>query len=253
MNTFWALVKNDLTWGSKFSSKKFKWFFIYALAAFMIGIVQYTLFLLNRDHNEIFSFYPSYFFPVYLFVFTLTSGKIIGDEKRQDTIGWWLSLPYSRSFLLTTKIVASFFRFLRGLAAICVIFLSLFMEAYVLRPDLLTGVIIKDFFIEYFQMIALLVTFSPIAIVFGLVLRIIFVSKWKMVAPLFWICIPAGFSHIWSIFFNNGHNYEPMRDKVNLVFSNWMPQLFILMILEIILTVIIYFVSLYLLENQVEA
>jgi hypothetical protein len=247
MNAFWALVKNDTNLVTKFTSKFRKWFLVYFIGAILIGLIQYTIFLIN---TKVFAFQITNIFPVFIIIFILISGQIISKEKRQDTIGWWLTLPYSRKMLLGTKITASFIRFLKYMAAMLITITVLFLEAYIIRPDLLPGEAILKYLIELIQLLFILLAFSPFAVLFGIIIRLLGLSKWRPAVPLFWISIPAGFTLVMSIIFGENASVEAV-DLVKLLISNG-KQFSIIMLLEVLLVTVLYFLSVYILENKVE-
>ncbi len=247
MSAFGALVKNDIRLGAKFTSGKFKWFYLYFIAGVLIGLADYTVFLI---HAEKFDFDVTYVFPVFIPVFLFTSGVILSKEKRKDTIGWWLSLPYPRKILLGAKITASFVRFFKTMAIVIVTILVLFTEAYVIRPDLFAGNAVESFFIQLLRLICLLVAYSPFAVTFGMLLRLVGMSKWKPAAPLFWISIPTLFSSFLSWFFTD--NGGPIVNRLSNLFDNPVRNFSIIIVLELAICAVVYWFSLYLLERQVE-
>lgn len=243
MNAFWALVKNDTGHIKKPYVKKFNWFWIYLIGGVLIGLIQYTVFLLHAENVD---FDVRYIAPVFILVFIAASGKIISREWRRDTVGWWLTLPYPRTLLLRAKIVASFIRLIKAAVLIGITISILFLEALIVRPDLFTAAVVLELLSRALQLFGLLLVFSPFAVTAGVALRLISLSKWRPSAPLFWICIPTLFLSAAS-FLTDGWN------GLSLAGAGMVQRFSILLLLEIVIVVLLGFLSIYVLENKIEA
>lgn len=243
MNAFWALVKNDTGYIRKPYVKKFNWFWIYLIGGVLIGLIQYTIFLLHAENVD---FDVRYIAPVFILVFIVASGKIISREWRRDTVGWWLTLPYPRTLLLRAKIVASFIRLIKTAVLIGVTISILFLEALIVRPDLFTAAVVLELLSRALQLFGLLLVFSPFAVTAGVALRLVSLSKWRPSAPLFWVCIPTLFLSAVS-FFTDGW------EGLSLAGAVMVQRFSILLLLEIVIVVLLRFLSIYILENKIEA
>ncbi|CAM3222093.1 hypothetical protein [Sporolactobacillus spathodeae] len=115
----------------------------------------------------------------------------IRHELRQDTVGWWLALPYARLTLISSKFWAMM---LRSVQIISVIFLAII--AYVAMALLLSQSGSLSAFLHFLQrgiepvLLDLLVL--PLMVSSGLTLGTIFLTRWRHALNKFWV--------LWGLF-----------------------------------------------------
>lgn len=250
MNVFWALVSNDLMLKKRTSSQFSVWTKLYLGIAIVIGLGGYTWSLLQGfiALNYIFSFIP------FLIITSFgVSMSIIGSEWQNDTAGWWLSLPYSRNFLLGAKCTASFLRFIQSMLIILVVGLALALEAILIKPDLYTMQQLFGGLQLGIQNAFWNILLSPIAILLGVTLAIVKQSHWKPALPLFWI----SFILMINLYFNKFLNFAtenapndnpPLGISINMSSNNYLA----LILVAFTLSALLFAISSYLLDRHVE-
>lgn len=184
MSVFWALVINDLKLKRRSILHASVWTKFYFSVAIVIGFGGNTWGILRGvnklDYYLLFAPFLIYF----PFGYSMSS---ISYEWQNETIGWWLTLPYSRTFLLSAKWVASFLRFVKTIVLIFAVVIVLELEAILLRPDLYT---VQHLFRDLqFDTIGAcyIILLSPLAILVGVTIAIVRRSHWKPASPLFWV------------------------------------------------------------------
>ncbi|MDD9148356.1 MULTISPECIES: ABC-2 transporter permease [unclassified Sporolactobacillus] len=130
-------------------------------------------------------------------MFGLSISRIVREWKG-ETVGWWLTLPYSRQTLILAKFIAGLMRsLLIALAAYVLIFLfggyATLISASLSLQDF--GVFAESGL--YFFLLD--ICFFPLAIAFGLLYGTLIRTKWRPAVPLFWIVLSIGWGMGWSI------------------------------------------------------
>lgn len=186
MNTFWALVGNDLH--AKRGRHRNPYRKFYSILAVLLGFGWYTYALLEGFINPVFFFV---FTPTLLFVMFALSFFHIHHERKNRTEGWWLSLPYSRKFLLSAKITAIVLRFLRILLSVLLIIFLLELEAAILRPEIWTGDTVEYVILGCIRMLGYMLVMTPMVALFSVTMAVLTGSVWRAAIPLFWVAFIA--------------------------------------------------------------
>ncbi len=248
MSSFRALVKNDIGFKYENIQKRLTFFWVYAVAAVLIWIIQLAIFL--ADARE-FTADPRYVWMVVIPAFLFTSGSIVSREWRRDTVGWWLPLPYSRTMLLGAKAAAALIRFIVFALVMLPAILMLFLVAYLIRSELFTAAVIINYFTKVLQLYALLLIVSPLAAASGILIRLVTLSRWRCAAPLFWVGIPALFSLLITVFVWRYDDLSLM-DRISRILTGGFPQFLLFILAEAIFAFVLGLVSVHILEKQIE-
>lgn len=250
MSVFWALVNNDLMLKKRKRSQFSVWTKFYLGIAIVIGLGGYTWSLLQGfiDLNALFSFIP--FMIIIPFGVSLS---IISSEWQQDTTGWWLSLPYSRGFLLGAKCTTSYLRFVLSMLIILVVGIALALEAIMIKPDLYTmqqllGGLQLGILNAFWNILI-----SPLPILLGVTLAIVKRSHWRPASPLFWL----SFILIINLYFNRFLNfatenapsgYPPLGISLKISSNDYLAAILV----GFALSTLLFAISSYLLDRHVE-
>lgn len=177
---FWALVHNDARLGFAIRREdKAVWKFI-GFVALLMGVAVYVSDLFAEWVIVVLNFIasPSAGIFVFLMVSTLSYSLIrVPKEWTNRTVGWWLSLPYSRRLLLATKSMSCLFSFLNYLLIIAIVIAFLVILKINLHSQVGNIALLNDIpqRILYNLVIALLV--SPFFVILGVTLSVLGKSK----------------------------------------------------------------------------
>jgi len=136
MEVFRTLVHNDGRLGFHFRYlKKAEWNY-FGLLVLLLVINLYLFTPVAEVLNIILSLITGLFNPALLIgIPYLLTQQVINHEWKNCTAGWWLSLPYSRTFLLASKSVVGLFRFLKILLIFVPVILCLTLITSYLQPE----------------------------------------------------------------------------------------------------------------------
>jgi len=259
-SVFWTLVHNDSRLGSTFrlenhSKGKFSdiaasflaFGLFFALAALLLGFGLHSSDLFSERFVVILNLISSngvalFFLAFIPFSFTL---EMLQREWKNGTVGWWLSLPYSRKLLLAAKSMAGFLRFIKILLIFVIITAFLTTLTIYLKPDVGNIALLHDIpqRLLYSSVIAILV--SPLFLILG-TLAVLEKSKIRLL-PIF---LPAFALGIIGVIL--------LSSRLRAVFSSdaylFPPWLSILLIFAIStgLSTLIFFFATNVLEHKVE-
>lgn len=187
MKVFLALVRNDSKFGKADPSLLNRIYFGVALGLGQIGLTWAT-------HQG----FINSGFVMWCFLISIpyvTASYLLNKEWQERTTGWWLTLPYSRSLLLSAKCVASFWRVLKIYAilfATTLIMMSLYNS---MLPNFLRDQ--QPQFLDLLQACAKdlswLLIISPFSILLGALMVIMARSHWLPATSLFWAGFGLGF------------------------------------------------------------
>ncbi len=182
MKAFWALVRNDSKLEQGDRRQRSLLNSIYFAIALTLGSQGLTW----AAHQ---GFISGGFF-IWCFLISIPYADSIylnSKEWQEGTTGWWLTLPYSRSILLSAKIVASFWRVLKMYAIFFVSTLVMTLFYNFILPDFLFHPQLLDLFQGYANVLAWLLVMSPFSILLGSLIVIIAKSYWAPAHSLSWI------------------------------------------------------------------
>jgi len=131
---------------------------------------------------------------------------LLNKEWQEGTTGWWLTLPYSRSFLLCAKCVASFWRVLMMYATLFATTQIMTLYSNSTRPDFLPHPQLLDVFQACVKDLSWLLIVSPFSILLGALMVIITRSHWVSASLLFW----AGFGLLTNLYAAKAIGLSPL-------------------------------------------
>ncbi|RAL22054.1 hypothetical protein [Thermoflavimicrobium daqui] len=179
MNAFWSIVKNDFR--MVFPKK-----YIFPLTSMLIGgtIFGVLCSLLNftQIKPEIHWVYTWILFALPGF----TTGIVMAEE-REKTLGWWLSLPYPRHWLIAAKCIAML---LRALQIILILFLFTNFILYLftwIRPEAYENIAWGELFYYQLMIIGERLIYVPLIITLGLLAGLLTFSSMKLLNIPIWI------------------------------------------------------------------
>ena len=249
MNIFLTLVMNDIGIAKNHNKHNTLWNKLYLVLALICGFIIYTDLLINVKIT------PNFIgiFPVILLYSSFPMAlKLIKREWKENTVGWWLQLPYSRKILLGAKLTAGAIRYLRIVLVTFLISVMLLAEGMILQPNIWNQYSVVGTFVKLSKMY-MLISFSPLLIVFGMLIVILKKTRFRPAAPLFWVMFGGLMSIFSTTFFNTAFN---AGSGVALFFT--FPGLrtgstFVLgIIAALIIAYLIFLLSVLLLEKYVE-
>ncbi len=197
--TFSALVRHELkfkgSWRKKNNlSMTRRWSLLYAVLVAIVGLGVATYFAIHNQLRLQNLWYATMGFPYLLFFLGFGGLK---REWENETYGWWLTLPYPRSWLIGAKWIAAW---LQMLAIIVGIFL-----VGTLYAACITGFVspygYQDF--EVFMRtgvnwIFMIIGFSPFILSLGFFTASVQSSTLRPITPILWILFMGGGSYFYS-------------------------------------------------------
>lgn len=218
-NVFFPLVKHELKWRRNVKKNRRRmprpWRLTYA-AFFLLLVVGLTSFanLRGTVHFQG-SWYFTWGLPFMIFGISI---NLINREWQNDTVGWWLSLPYKRSQLVFSKLAAGL---IRGLILSLIIFVlvGLFTLYIMFLNGSLYNHFVGGFLLPGIKWFLLLVGISPFAASAGTFMGILAHTKARPALPLmwflFWAMFPiAGMTGITSRIFHESNIAFPFSSTV---------------------------------------
>ena len=192
-NVFMPLVKHELKWRGNVKKNRRRmpraWRLTY-FAFFIILVLVFTTYASLNGHIHMDgTWYFTWGLP--FVIFGISIGRV-NREWQNETIGWWLTLPYSRRQLITTKFVASLLMSLMICAGIFIL-----VTLFGLYVMLLNGGSFRSlagpFFLSGLKWFLLLISLSPFAASFGTFMGTLSHTKAKPALPLLWVGLWAMF------------------------------------------------------------
>lgn len=189
MHVFWTLVRNDARLGFAIRREDKAIWKIFSLAALLmgvgIGLYSSDLFAIRFIFvlNIIATSPGISILVIFLFPFNIAQ-KMLPAEWKNGTVGWWLSLPYSRKFLMAAKSMAGFSRFIKLLLIFVIPAMSLTILTIYLHQDISEIVLLNDLprRILYYSAIAILL--SPTVFILGNTLTVLGKSQMNVLTVL---------------------------------------------------------------------
>lgn len=202
MKAFWALVRNDSKFDKGELRQRTLLNSIYYGIAWALGT---GAFLWANVHGFI-----NGGFLMWCFLISIPFGNsvyLLNKEWQGGTTGLWLALPYSRSFLLSAKCVASFFRVLMMYATLFAVTQIMTLFNYSALPDFITHPQLLDVLQACAKDLTWLLIISPFSILLGALMVIITRSHWVPVSPLFWV----SFGLLTNLYVANAIGLSPLN------------------------------------------
>lgn len=181
MKVFWTLVRNDSKFekGNRLQSSSLN-----SISSGIITVLGLGGFLW-ADHQG----FINGGFLVWCFLISIPFGHsiyLLNKEWQAGTTGWWLTLPYSRSLLLSAKCVASFLHVIKDYAFILAITLIMMLVQYSTLPNFIPHPQLLDMLQRCAKDLTWLLIISPISILLGTLIVIITRSHWINSSSLSW-------------------------------------------------------------------
>ena len=254
---FWTLVHNDARLGFTIRREdKALWRFL-GFVAFLMGVAVYASDVFAEWVIVVLNFIasPSAGIFVFLMVSTLSYSLIrVPKEWTNRTVGWWLSLPYSRRLLLAAKSMSCLFSFLNYLLIVAIVIMALVILKINLHPQVGNIALLNDIpqRILYNLVIALLL--SPFFVILGVTLSVLGKSKANLgksqmkVLSIFLQTLVVGIVLAASFLI---YPIQTVISPESFRFVSW-TSLFLITGSSMGLSAIFFFLSAYVLEHKVD-
>ncbi|WP_148505196.1 ABC transporter permease subunit [Paenibacillus beijingensis] len=164
------------------SGRRWKW--IYASVFAALVLITVTILGYRGNFKPEWLLFASYGFP---FAAYGLGWQSIKREIERNTIGWWITLPYSRSKLLGAKyaattlyIFALYFVYYAAVLLLAGYHVLLFGGAGGIFTDLLLG---SRFFV------LVIIGAIPFMVAFGVFMGCVLISKLKPLSPILWVFV----------------------------------------------------------------
>jgi ABC-2 type transport system permease protein len=192
-NVFISLIKHELKRRGNIKKNRRKlsrgWRLTYAAFFLLLALVFTTYGALNGHIHLEGTWYFTWGLPFMIFGISINR---VNREWQNETIGWWLSLPYSRGTLITTKFVASLLMSLMFCFAIYFL-VTLFGLYMMLLNGNFIGNLTGIFLLPGLKWFLLLIALSPFAASFGTFMGTLSHTKARPAMVLLWILFWAMF------------------------------------------------------------
>lgn len=209
-SVFMSLVKHELKWRGNIKKSRRRitkgWRLTY-VAFFLLLVVIFTTYSTLNGHLHLDgTWYFTWGLPFMIFGVAI---KRVRREWENETLGWWLTLPYSRSTLTASKFVASLLISL----LYCLIIYSL-VTLFGLYILLLSGNLMGHSFVLFIlpglKWFLLLIALSPFAASFGTFMGVLSHTKARPALPLIWVLFWAMFPIIGM----RGYDFNHFGDQM---------------------------------------
>ncbi|GGH83818.1 ABC-2 type transport system permease protein [Pullulanibacillus pueri] len=250
---FWKLVRHEFFAGANrrkgrknFRGRKARiTYYVVMLLLFfavMTVVTMKTHFSLNN------SWFCTLGFPYFVFFWGFGAVK---REWDNETLGWWLTLPYRRETLLSAKLIANLIQivlFFIGLMCLAVIY-STYLTCL---QDHFHWSEISQFMRLGFNWIIIMLFFSPFLLAAGQFLVVAQHTLLSFMTPILWIlCMWGGSFLYWFIVGNNQNNvFMQMSEGRSVSFFPYTHTLWIYIVLSWVLSYVILRVTAYLLDKK---
>jgi len=246
MREFRALVDNDYRRGFHFRYIKNSEWKSFSLLVLLLGIGLYISTPVAEVLNIVLIIITNIFNPVLMMgIPYLFTKQVINHEWQNNTVGWWLSLPYSRTVLLASKCTVGFFRFLKILVVIVPIILFLTLITSTMQPGASNTRSLFDLPQRILDNSTIGIILSPLSLALSGLISVLEKSRIKKVLRF----IPAAIFLV-VLFLNNG-NLFPVHFLNFIFFPTWWSS-FIMLGFSLGLAVLLFFVAVYVLEHRID-
>ena len=249
-DVFRTLVNNDARLGFHFKYfKKTGWnYFGIFVILLVIGLYLFTP--VAEVLIIILSLITGIFNPFLLMAIPyLLTQQVINHEWQNRTAGWWLSLPYSRTFLMASKSTVGFFRFLKIiLIFVPVIVLLTVITAY-LQPDASNARLLHDFPQRVLYNAAIGIMLSPLSISLSSLMTVLDKSRIKKVLRF----LPAAI-FLPIILLSNANFFPSIFGTLllNFLFHPTWSSLFVVFGVSLGLGALLFLLAVYVLEHKID-
>ncbi|SEC40857.1 ABC transporter permease subunit [Paenibacillus sp. GP183] len=119
---------------------------------------------------------------------------ILKREWENETYGWWLTLPYSRLWLVSAKWIAAWLRMLVAVLSVFAL-LSIYALAISISLSLYTLAEVESFILTGLQWLLLMIGFSPFLLAVSLLIAGTQFSSLRPLSPILWAGFVGGISY----------------------------------------------------------
>ncbi|MCL6454222.1 MAG: ABC transporter permease subunit [Alicyclobacillus sp.] len=190
---FWQLVRHD----SKLRPNRRRplprrWRVAYGVVVAIVVLVVTTY---ESAHNRVpitalnSAWFITFYFPIVAFGF---GAGVTAHEWRQNTVGWWLTLPVSRSWLVGAKVLAAWLKSSRLFLYVYAIGAVLGLYSIFLSTHALSGSAVGPFLLTGLWWNGVLLLVSPATTAFGVLFSTLRYSQLRPALPIVWIVIGGG-------------------------------------------------------------
>jgi ABC-2 type transport system permease protein len=182
LSAFMHLVKHEARWNIG-ANKGIRWGLIYGIAGLILGLTFFTYAVLNGYMKLQYMMFYGYGLP---FVIMPIAFTLINKEWKNRTYGWWLSLPYSRVWLLLCKWIGTLLQMLKVYLLFMLGIIVFTLYAMILTGDYSMATLYDQLKTAFKYLLFLLVIF-PVIASYGLLTGVIAQTKLKPLMPLMWL------------------------------------------------------------------
>lgn len=188
---FWSLVKHEARWrmgnrNTKTNFHRWNWL-IYTSFITLIGILGMTALASTKsiDPQKMF-----YFFFAYPFVLFTLAGEQFGHEWKYQTIGWWLTLPYSRVTLMMAKFVAVLWKGFLMLISLLIVTIVLYYYLLIIDAPV-KPIEPSAFLLSGCKWFLVVICSNPFIISMGLLFSVLWYSIYRTKTLIAWgvLCV----------------------------------------------------------------
>ncbi|MHB8125293.1 MAG: hypothetical protein ACYDEJ_06545 [Desulfitobacteriaceae bacterium] len=246
MRVFWALVDNDYRLGFHFRYIKNSEWKYFSLLVILLGMGLYTSTRFAEVFIIVLSLITNLFNPFLLFVIPfLFTKQVIDHEWKNGTAGWWLSLSYSRTFLLAAKGTVGFFRFLKILLIFVPVIMFLILVTSTMQPDAGNARVLHHFPQMVLYNSAIGIILSPFSLALSSLIAVLDKSRIKKVLPF----LPPA---IFLIFFLSFSSLSRSTLYLDFFFHPAWSSSFIVFGFSLGLGALLFFFAVYVLEHKID-
>ncbi len=190
---FFELVKHETKWRSKnYKNNRMKRSVVFAYLAVLliIGLYFWTKAAIAGNIDPTLNW--NIFFGVPFTILAISAGAM-NREWKNNTVGWWLSLPYSRMTLVLAKFLSNLWRALLIVVAIDILAILAFLYAMIFDPHLTINSFGK-FLLAGANLTIVLVVISPLIVSLGMLTAVLGRTGYRFFVPMVWVI----FGVLWS-------------------------------------------------------
>ncbi len=191
---FLYLLRQEFKWNH--DRKKWKWWtLLYILIGVALGLTSFTLSIRNGHFRLEYMWYFSFAFP---FVLLGMSYSSISKEWKNRMYGWWLSLPYSRSWLILTKFLAAWLQTFMVFLVAFVLLVVFCVYAVFISDSFTFEMMLKNLGNGLPWLLAVL-AYYPIVAALSFLTFISGNTKYRLLTPLLWMILIVSLNAVYWV------------------------------------------------------
>jgi ABC-2 type transport system permease protein len=225
---FWPLTRHEIrlkgSWRKHRSQLPLKWWITY-LSILVLAVFAAVMFVASRYQIDLGGlWYATIGYPYWVFFIGLS---MIKREWENDSFGWWLTLPYSRTKLIGAKWAAAVIRTVFITAVVFAVG-TLFCSLLASLPGY-TFADVGKFCTQGIVWCAIIIGFSPFLIAIGLFTASIQRTSWRPFAPIVWILVMG----VGSLLYWTSQNHEMVMSGAILLSNALLIQILVSWVLAL--------------------